>query len=657
MIKELTLDKILGAENVASLYGDQDRDNIGSELVEAVGRDDGTRSTWLENNKTWTKLASQVVEKKTTPWPGASNVKYPLLNTAAIQFHARSYPALVGTSQIVKGVVLGKDPTGGKKLRADRISRFMSYQIMEEMDEWKKDFDKLLFILPIIGAAFKKTYYSFAKKRNVSELVLPHDLIVSYHAKDLINYRVTHRMLMTSNEIKEYQRKGFFLDVDLGDPISVQHTGSEDDTQGLSDPGVVDDETPYEIYEVHHWKDLDGDGYKEPYTSYVHKDTATLLAIIPRFNEDSVEYNDKGEVSKISSINFFTGYYFLHDPGSTVYGMGFGNLVGPLNEAVNTLTNQLIDGGTLANLGGGFLGKGIRLRRGGKIRFSPGEWLSVNSTGDDLRKGIFPLPIREPSGVLFNLLGMLVSATERMASVTDMMVGETPGQNTPATTSMAALEQGMKVFTGIYKRVHESLTEEFKKLYALNRMYLDQETYVGFLDEDEVQPEVLEDFDDTDMDIAPTADGNILSETHKEMKASMLMQDMQAGLPINPSVAARVILETRGYDNLEELLEMPEPAPDPEIVLKEKELELRSKELEIEAMKVEAEILKNRSAALLNIARAEEADDKVALERYKMDLKDLSDKESRLTEMEIQMSNERIARDNNRSKESNSNPQ
>lgn len=547
------------SENIADGMKEEELTEIGAKCSAGFEADLLSRKKWDKASEEWTKLALQVREEKTYPWIGASNVKYPLLSTAAMQFSARAYPSLIPSNgKIVNAVVVGKDPTGEKKERANRVSTYMSYQILEEMDGWEEDMDKLLITVPIIGMAFKKTFFDPSKEKNVSKLILPSNLVVNYWATSLEETeRISEIILMNKREVKSRQLAGIFLDVELGDP--------QNDNPAPN--GVVDETTPYEIIEQHRYLDLDDDDLAEPYIVTFERKSKKVLRITARFTVDGVELNDKGKISRIDPLHYYTKYPFVPNPDGSFYDLGFGILLGPINESINTLINQLVDAGHLANLQAGFLGKGLKLKMG-EHKFKPGEWKTINSTADDLKKQILPLPTKEPSNVLFQLMGTLITSGKELASVAEIFVGKMPGQNTPATTTMATIEQGMKVFTAVYKRIFRSLKEEFKKLYELNRVYLEPEEYIEVLD----QPVTLEDFNSEGYDICPGADPNAISQTEKLMKAQGLLELLPIGI-LDPIKVISRVLEAQEQPNWQELFiqqvqqtgQMPPPPPDPKL--------------------------------------------------------------------------------------------
>ena len=606
MAENLFIFKALDSQNVAEKLDDDVLADISMHLSDTITNDEESRQNWLDKTEEWVKLATQVTENKTHPWPGAANVKYPLLTTAAMQFHARAYPALVNNKPVsVK--TIGPDPEGEKRARADRIGTHMSFQLLHAMPDWDEHMDRLCMILPIIGLAFKKTYYSSVWNGPVSELVMPKDLIVNYHAKSFEQApRKTHILPMHANEIIENIRVGHFLDIDLedlGTPKAESEEKLSNKIHGLKAPNN-DEDQPYILWECHCFLDLDEDGYKEPYIVTMESESGTILNISARFDDKTIITDDDGNLQKIIPHEHFTRFMFIPDPDSNIYALGFGHLLGPTNEASNTIINQLLDAGTLSNMQSGFLAKGIRLK-GGSTRFRPGEWKFTQTSGEDLQKGVYPLPVREPSNVLFQLLSLLLDSGQQMASVTDIMVGESPGQNQPASTTMAVMEQGQKIFTGIFKRVYRSLGGEFKKLFYLNWLYPDEERYFNLLGLGE---EVYHaDYDVYDLIVQPSADPESVTDAQKMVRAEALWPLVQMGT-VNAQEATRRNLEAQGHEDVDNLMQMPEPQPDPEFELERAKFEhqraLDWARQEMEVIKAQAMALRNEASALQNIAQA-----------------------------------------------------
>lgn len=568
--KQDSLRAVVELVNVAEQLTEDELVEIGAAAKAGYEYDLSSRVDWENALDDWLKLAGQIRENRTWPWPNASNVKYPLLSTAAMQFAARAYPSLVPSNgEVVKSIVIGPDPDGQKLELAQRVDTYMSYQIMHEMHGWEEDMDRLLIMLPVVGTMFKKTYWDPITEQNCSKLVLPKNLVVNYWTRCLeTSERISERIEMSQRQVEERMRSGLYLDLDLAPPNLPEAQQPHRDGS-LLDPGAVDCTTPYVIIEQHSYLDLDRDGYKEPYIITFELDSGKVLRITARYDESTMYFNDEGDLLKIEPIQYYTKFGFVPNPDGSFYDIGFGTLLGPINESVNTLINQLTDAGTLNNLQSGFLGKTLRLRMG-EAPFKPGEWKGVNATGDDLRKQIIPLPTKEPSNVLFQLMGALVTSGKELASVAEIFTGKMPGQNTPATTTMATVEQGMKVFTAVYKRIFRSLDSEFKKLFKLNATYLNPETYQA-VSGVTVNPT---DFQENTYRICPGADPTAVAQSEKLMKAQGLLELLSIAGPIlNPVEIVKRVLEAQEQPNLEMLLapqvaetgELPPPPPDPKL--------------------------------------------------------------------------------------------
>ena len=561
------INKLLEQVNIADGLDKDLLVKIGQAVHDGYKLDLESKGQWDQQVDEWVKLAAQIKEEKSFPWPKASNVRYPLLATAAMQFAARAYPSLVpADGKIVQFRVVGADQQGMKAAKADKLAKHMNYQLLEDMSDWEEEMDRLLIQLPVVGCLFKKTYFDPIKKQNVSRLVGPKDLVVNYWSTSLeASHRKTEIILMNRNTIKSYQTAELFLDsVDLGEPTNQPEIPGKSDSHGNQIPSRVDDTTPYVILEQHTYWDLDNDGYMEPYIITIEENSKKVLRIVARFDSDGIIFGKENKVVCVKPVEYYTKYGFVPNPDGGFYDIGFGHLLGHINESANTVINQLIDAGTLSNLQAGFIGKGLRLKMG-ETKFNPGEWKVVNATGQSIKEQIFPLPTKDPSDVLFKLLGLLLESGRELASVAEIFTGKMPGQNTPATTTQATIEQGMKVFTAIYKRVYRSLTKEFKKVFRLNSLYDENfEKAQRILDE----PITKEDYDLTSYDVCPTADPTAVSTTQKQLKAEMLMQIVPLGL--NMDEVKKRILEAQEQPNIQALLtdgqgQPIQPPPDPKV--------------------------------------------------------------------------------------------
>ena len=626
--KKLPMELLLRSRNIAEDLDGYTLSIIANEVIEGYTTDHISRQDWEEKIDDWTRLALQVAETKTFPWPGASNIKYPLITTAALQFSSRAYPAIISGTNIVRGKVVGFDYDGSKTEQAIRVGKHMSYQLMEEMEDWEEEMDRLLFALPILGCMFKKTYFNSNKGTNTSELIYPKDLVVNYYAKNLETAeRVTHVLELTANDLYERIEGQIFLDEEycLSPSDNEDSKKESEEASGVAVQQVDDETTPYKVLEQCRWLDLDGDGYKEPYIVTVDYGSKKVARIVARYDEEGILYNEQGKVIRINPTQYYTKYSFIPSPDGGFYDIGFGIILGPINNTIDTLLNQLVDSGTLANMQSGFISKGIRIK-GGNKPFTLGEWKYANTAGDDLRKGIVPLPVREPSQVLFSLLGTMIEAGEKLSSVTETMMGGIPGQNTKATVSVNAIEQGQKVFTSIYKRVYRSLAKECKKLFALNYKYLEPQKYFTILDVGQERAAQIgqRDYDPANIDVVPAADPNIATEQQRMAKVQALMELLQIGT-VNPQEVTKRYLEATEQPNVEALMKMPEPQPNPEVEMEKAKMQFEQQKAADESERAWEKLGIERTIAEANalkaIADAEAAEEGNQIGQYQQIMK------------------------------------
>ena len=556
------LSKASAAINIAQELSKTELSDLAQSVIRNYEIDKYNRREWDQQSERALKLAKQVLEAKSTPWENASNVKYPLITVATIQFAARAYPEICKGNSIVKCQITGDDKApkapeqpapgaapgtpppspgqgppqlpapgpgqpqpmpgqgpeqqsttppepGPKQSRSNRIQSHMNWQLTQEMIDWEADMDTMLHVLPVLGQCYKKSYFSGLLGRNVSELVLPDDCVVSKgRSRDIkAARRITHRLWIYHNEAIEKMRSKMWLDVDL--------------PQAPSDDNDTD--APHEFLEQHCYHDLDGDGYKEPYIITVHKQTMKVVRIVARFVLDGLKLDGKKRVIKIEPDHYFTHYGFIPNPDGSMNYLGFGHLQEPINASINTVLNQLIDSGTLANAGGGFVGRGIKMR-GGTFSFKPGEWKFVDVAGASLKDNLIPLPIREPSTVLYQLLVFLVGAGKEISAIQDVLTGDAHfAANMPVGTMMALVEQGLKVYVAVYKRVYRSLTEELKKLYHLNARFLDPKVSFQISGHSD-QFVMRSDYVANDTSVMPVADPELSSDMQRLLKAQALKE-------------------------------------------------------------------------------------------------------------------------------------
>lgn len=587
----------MASDNIAEDLEDDDLARIGMEVVRGLAIDEESRSDWMTAQSDAMKLALQVTEPKMYPWPNAANIKYPLLTSAAIQFAARAYPAIVSGPMMVKAKINGKDEGGMKAARGERVARHMSWQLSDEMPEWEEDTDQLLHILPIVGMAYRKTFFSPTLGRNSSRLVRAEVCVVNEACKDLLTTpRITHLLdPLYPHEIHERETQGLWLHREYGIPENNE--------------GDLD--APHDFVEQHRRLDLDDDGYPEPYIVTVHRATSQVVRIIANYRDRNVTLNAKGKISKIERDEIWTPYRFLPNPSGGWHAIGFGYLMYPINEAVNTTLNQMLDAGHLQNAGGGFIGRGARLK-GGAIRAKLGQWVPVDTAGTNLRENLVAFNHPGPSVVLFQLLGLLIEGAREISSVKDVMTGDAQGKNASPTTTLALIEQGTAVFSAIYKRVYRSLRKEFKKIYLLNSVYLDEDTYFTLLDEPEVAGP--EDYAAADMDIVPVADPTTVTNMQRLGRAQFLEQYRDDPM-IDGMEIRRRMFEAASIEDIDELMakEMPQ---DPKILQAADELDIKKRDLAIREVEMLVGLSKTQAETIKLLAEAEAAEAGPQIQAY-----------------------------------------
>jgi len=594
--------------NLAGALSERDLARIGEWVVRGYEQDEASRSAWKRRTQAAMDLALQVTQDKSFPWPNCSNIAFPLVTIGAIQFHARAYPALVPSTDLVKCRVIGADPDGSLRDRADRVAKHMSYQLLEEDEAWEEQHDRLLLQVPIVGSAFKKTYRD-ASGQNRSELVSAHDLVMDYSAKSVETCRrKTHIVPMYRNDLMERFAKGIFTDLSeepwFNEPARARATPEADRRTGSTPPPTGDEHTPFTLLEQHTWLDLDGDGYAEPYIITVESVSQKVLRIVARCDrEEDVTRLRSGRIVGIHATEYFTKYGFIPAPDGGIYDIGFGVLLGPLNESVNTLVNQLVDAGTMANTAGGFLGRGAKIR-GGVYTFAPLEWKRVDASGDDLHKSIVPLQVREPSQVLFSLLDLLINFTSRISASTDMMVGETPGQNTPAEVARTSVEQGMKIYSALFKRMWRCMRDEFRKLYSLNAIHAVDMVQAGVAGLEIT----AEDYKGDPRAIRPAADPNASSDVMQLQQAQALKAAAATTPGYDTTAVERRYLKALRVEDAELVYPGPEKIPAGKSEkLQIEELKVQAKQLAVQTdmQKFVLELIENRKLIQAQIAKLE----------------------------------------------------
>jgi len=515
-----------------------------------------SRGDWEDTYRNGLELLGFKYERRTEPFRGASGVNHPVLAEAVTQFQAQAYKELLPSDGPVRTQILGNINVP-KEEQAKRVKDFMNYQIMDQMKEYEPEFDQMLFYLPLSGSTFKKVYYDDLLGRAVSKFVPADDLIVPYSANSLDDAEaVIHVVKISENELRKQQVAGFYRDVELGTPPIIQNQLEDKKLQleGISKDGQEDQ---YILYEIHTNLDLEGyedmdamgnpTGIKLPYVITVSQAGNKVL---------SIRRNYKAEDPKKNKINYFVQFKFL--PGTGFYGFGLIHMIGGLTRTATAALRQLLDAGTLANLPAGFKSRGIRVRDDAQP-LQPGEFRDVDAPGGNIKDQFMTLPFKGPDATLLQLMGVVVSAGQRFAAISDMQVGDM-NQQAAVGTTVALLERGSRVMSAIHKRLYVGLKQEFKLLAEVFKTYLPP---VYPYDVPGARREIkVQDFDDR-VDILPVADPNIFSQTQRISLAQSQLQLAQSNPQIhNLYQAYRSMYDALGVKNVNAILPPPaQPVP------------------------------------------------------------------------------------------------
>ena len=548
------------AENLAELLDDAELMRISNQLVDGIEKDKSSREDWERTYTDGLKyLGMKFDDERSEPFEGASGVIHPLLGEAVTTFQAQAYKELLPSGGPVKTQVIGAYDDAVEE-QAQRVKEFMNYQIVHVMEEFDEELDQMLFYLPLAGSAFKKVYYDEGLGRAVSKFVAPEDLIVPYFTTDLETCpRITNVVKMPENEVKKLQAIGFYrrIEIETGDDEQTTSDAKEEINKltGLEpsyDTGEVS--LLYEVHcnlEIDGFEDVDADGMptgvKLPYIVTIDANSNEVLSIRRNFVENDPLKN---------KIEYFVHFKFL--PGLGFYGFGLTHMIGGLSKASTSILRQLIDAGTLANLPAGFKTRGIRIRDE-DTPIQPGEFRDVDAPGGSLRESIQPVPFKEPSGTLLNLLGILVDGGKKFASIAEINTGQ-GNPNAPVGTTLALLERSTKVLSAIHKRLHNSQKKEFKLLAQVFKEYLPAEyPYAIAGGQANIK---LNDFDER-VDIFPVSNPDIFSQSQRIAMAQEMMQLVQS----NPEVhgpsgiyeSYKRMYAAIGVDNIDKILQPPPP--------------------------------------------------------------------------------------------------
>jgi len=542
-------------DNLADILPDDILEPIGSDMVNNYMDYKSSRKDWEQSYTQGLDLLGFKYENRTEPFQGASGATHPVLAEAVTQFQAQAYKELLPSDGPVRTQIIGvKNPQ--TELQSQRVKDYMNYLIMDQMKEYEAEFDSMLFHLPLAGSTFKKVYYDVPLGRVVSKFVPADELIVPYTATSIEDAEsVIHVVKMSENELRKQQVNGFYVDVDLAPPSNVEQNSvekKERELDGTKKSGKQ--ETIYTLLECHvnldleGFEDIDGDGQptgiKLPYIVTVEEGSRTVLAIRRNYAPNDLKKN---------KIQYFVHFKFL--PGLGFYGFGLIHMIGGLSRTATAALRQLLDAGTLSNLPAGFKQRGVRVRDEASP-IQPGEFKDVDAPGGNLRDAFFPLPYKEPSQTLLNLLGVVVSAGQRFAAIADMQVGD-GNQAAAVGTTVALLERGSRVMSAIHKRCYAAMKDEFKLLAKVVAQYLPPDYPYDVVGGTRNIKQA--DFDDR-IDVMPVADPNIFSMSQRVTLAQTQLQLATSNPQIhNLYQVYRNMYEAIGVKNVDAVL--PPPAP------------------------------------------------------------------------------------------------
>jgi len=544
--------------NLAEEMPERELNRIASDLLGAFDSNKSGRQEWEDAYTDGLDLLGFNYEERTQPFRGASGVTHPLLAEAATQFQAQAFNELLPASGPVKTHVMGKE-TREKQDQAKRVRQYMNYYLMNVMEDYTPDMDQMLFYLPLAGSTFKKTYFDETLDRAVSKFVPAQNLVVPYDTSDLDTCpNISQVVRMDLNDLRKKQLAGIYIDVDV---IPAQGELSEVDSEINRIDGVEPGQIDYDCTLLECHVDLDLDGYEDmdsdgeptgikiPYIVTISQDNSEVLSIRRNFLEDD-------PVKK--KIAYFTHFKFL--PGFGFYGLGLIHTIGGLSRTATSALRQLIDAGTLSNLPAGFKARGLRIRDDDEP-LQPGEFRDVDAPGGAIRDSLMPLPFKGPDQTLFNLLGFVVEAGQRFATITDMKVGD-GNQGAAVGTTIAMLEQGSRVMSAVHKRMHYAMRQEFKILARVMSESLPQE-YPYSVAGDDVSI-MASDFDDR-VDIIPVSNPNVFSQAQRIALSQTKMQlASQAPELHNMHEIYRDMYESLGITDVDRIMkEVPDEEPRP----------------------------------------------------------------------------------------------
>lgn len=653
-------------------------DDIDAELLKDVGErvrrqfeeDLESMQDWFDTVKKGIKLMKQEFKTKSIPWEGASNFKSPLLSEASIAFGNKASLELLRGDDLIKGAVIGRDPQGEKKARVDRVTEVMNYQINYQMEDWRDDQKRLLYTLPNTGCMFKKTLFNPLEMVNESHIIQYPDFAVNQATTSMASCRsFTQILSFDKNQVIERQRSGLWSECDI---YSEQAEGDEGSNE---EEGTTDaEENPNRFLEQQCYADLDQDGYEEPYTITIHEQTAQIVRIVARYDESSFivrtkegeilplktaivnevrRLTERGiappeepdlslyELIRIEPFQAITKYGFIPAPDGTFLDLGYSHLLGAITQGVNTTTNQLLDAGTLRNVGGGMMAKSVR-KKMGPLRMRIGEWISTELSPENLQRGFFPNPQPEPSQTLFALNEKLEQQGRGFAAVSD--AAQAINANTAPTTALAIIQENMIPTSALLAKIIAAESREFQVLFRLNQRYFDPELYKKILDEPKASS--FADFNSENMDIQPTANAEMASKLQRIQLANVELEQFDRVVQVGGNAKAILLnyFDAIGTQNIQEIFPdestmTPEEKQQIEQLQQQQQLlaEQQQQQIQLTSAQVDlakgelqrltfrtkaeidkllAEVIKLKTDAVLNLERAETEQVKNDLDVY-----------------------------------------
>ncbi len=576
--------KFVESDNIVKLLDEDRLKEIVEDATHGFDIDEGSCRDWIDMNKEAIKMIKAETNSEHTQNYAHSKVIYPLLASAVIQLASRIIPHLVRNDKVAECAVLGPDPEGMKAAKADMVSKFFSYDLLIDSKSWLKESHKLIQMYCAWGTAYRKLYYDESQDKVLDCVPSPEDVIINSNTTSLEKARrITVRNFMTKNDIIEYIRSDRFVEIDVEE---LKAGPSDPDDEDL--PDVRDTNPVYEVLEQFCYIDLDDDGYEEPYILYFHKDSQKVLGIYCGYESEDIHVNAKGKIKKIIPRPYIVDYHCIDDPAGKFHSMGLNHLLFHQNKSITSVLRQLIDSGTLANQQGGFTTKAFKTKKR-EIKQELGKFTQLEIPPNvDIRSQIMPLPFKEPSQVLFSLLGLLIEAGKETGFVTQALMGDSQGQNVPATTMLAIIEQGTRAFKPMIQKLYHSQKNDLEMRFHLYGKFSNHDRFIKYSDVDiQIGKEI---FNNSELDIMPVADPTQSSEAHRYIKLQFLQQLMQTPLMnvLNPQALAMRIFKDMQIERPEELIAPPqEPKPDP------KEMEVQMKH-QREMMKIELDQVKEQ---------------------------------------------------------------